>query len=304
VREVFHDALIPAFKKRWKAEKGEDVAVKESYNASGAQVRAIKSGFGADLAVLSHEADMNELVKAGLVASDWNGEAKGPSRGMLSRSLVVIGHRPDKPVAGWADLAKPGVGVLYPDPKTSGGARWNVAAIYGDALLESKEASGQPDLKLVRDRLAKVQANVVNMDASGRQSMSTFERGTGDAIVSYENELLLRRKEGREIPYVIPERTLLIESPVALVQANVEKHGNAELAAAFLAFLTGPEGQAILADYGFRPVDEGVPDQTGKPLPAKVFTIRDLGGWDAVNRDVFGPEGAWTSVFAPAGRGG
>ncbi len=126
------------------------------------------------------------------------------------------------------------------------------------------------------------------MDASGRQSVATFERGMGDAFVTYENELLLRKKTGKAIPYVIPERTLLIESPVALVDANVEKHGNREVAEAFLAFLLSAEGQAILADFGFRPIDPKVPDKTGRPLPKGLFRIADLGGWKTVNAEVFG----------------
>ena len=163
--------------------------------------------------------------------------------------------RPGNPksIHDWDDLARPGVSVLYPDPKTSGGARWNINAIYGAGLLG---AGG--DARSARDLLARVQANVVNMDASGRQSMATFERGTGDAVVTYENELLLQRKRtGLDVPYVIPPATLLIEGPAALVDAVVEQHGNRAVAEAFLAFLRSAEAQAILADYGFRPLDPG-----------------------------------------------
>src|SRR3954462_2055909 len=134
------------------------------------------------------------------------------------------------------------------------------------------------------------------MDAAGRQSVATFERGAADALVTYENELLLRKKSGKAIPYVIPPSTLLIESPVALVDANVEKHKNREVAEAFLAFLLSKEGQEILADFGFRPIDPNVPDKTGQPLPKGVFRIGDLGGWKAVNREVFGKDGVWTKA--------
>ena len=205
VREVFHDGLLPAFAARWKGQTGRDLDFEESYNASGAQARSIASGFDADLAVLSHVGDMETLVKAGKVKAGWD---SGPHRGILTNSLVVIGHRPGNPkqIKDWADLAKPGVGVLYPDPKTSGGARWNINAIYGAAVLASKEAGkGQADLAAVRDLMARIQANVINMDQSGRQSMANFaERQTGDAVVTYENELLLRGKEGEPIPYVCP----------------------------------------------------------------------------------------------------
>ena len=134
--------------------------------------------------------------------------------------------------------------MLYPDPKTSGGARWNINAIYGAGLLKDKAKGGGPDRKAARELLAAVQARVVNMDSSGRQSMATFERGTGDAVVTYENELLLQRKKtGAEAPYVIPPATLLIESPAAVVEASVERHGNREVAEAFLDFLRSDEGQ-------------------------------------------------------------
>lgn len=303
VREAFHDALLPAFAARWKAQTGRVVRFEESYNASGAQARAIVAGFDADIAVLSHVGDMNQLVAAGRVDPAWDA---GPHKGIITNSLVVIGVRPGNPrgIKDWADLAEPGVGVLYPDPKTSGGARWNINAVYGAALLGSTSGEGgEPDLEAVRDRLARVQANVVNMDPSGRQSMANFERGTGDAVVTYENELLLRRKEGLDIPYVVPPATLRIESPAAIVGSSVEAHGNRSVAEAFLTFLSAPEGQAILVEHGFRPVVEGVSTTAALPLPPKLFTMADLGGWDEVQERVYGPDGLWTSIFTAQAKG-
>ena len=157
------------------------------------------------MAILSLEGDIDKLVKAGLVRKDWKA---GPHHGMITRSLVVIGYRPGNPdqIHDWKDLTKPGVGVVYPDPKTSGGARWNVNAIYGAGLFHASRS--RPDREAARELLSRVQANVITMDASGRQSMATFDRGTGDAIVTYENELLLQGKlEGRVPPYVIPPAT-------------------------------------------------------------------------------------------------
>ncbi len=304
VREVFHDGLLPAFAAQWKAKTGRDVAFEESYNASGAQARSISSGFDADLAVLSHTGDMDLLVKAGKVKPDWNA---GPFKGILTNSLVVIGHRPDNPksIHDWSDLAKPGVGVLYADPKTSGGARWNINAIYGSALLEAREKNPEnPDLAPVRDLMAKVQANVVNMDQSGRQSMANFsERKTGDAVVTYENELRLRAKEGAVIPYVVPPSTLLIESPVAIVETSVAKHGNEALATAFLEFLLSTEGQTIFAEYGFRPVNPEAAAVTSTwPKPAKLFSTADLGGWDKVQEDLYSTKGLWSEIAAERAR--
>lgn len=281
VREALHEGVLPAFAADWRQRTGRLVRFEESYNASGAQARAIAAGLDADVAVLSMDGDLDLLTRAGLELE---------RRGVVSRSLVVMGVRPGNPrgIADWSDLAQPGVSVVYPDPKTSGGARWNVNAIYGTGLLESgREAA--------RDLLGSIQKNVVVMDTSGRQSLSTFERGTGDAIVTYENELRLAGKRtGVEHPCVVPPRTLLIEGPAALVGPSLRRHGNRQVAEAFLDFLTGPKGQAILADYGFRTLDE--------PLPDGVFSIRDLGGWKTLQAEVYGEGGVWDSLFTQGGR--
>jgi sulfate transport system substrate-binding protein len=296
VKEVLDEGVLPAFAADWKRRTGREVKFERSYNASGAQARSIVAGLDADVAVLSHTGDMQQLVAARKVKSDWD---QGPDKGIISRSLVVIGHRPGNPkgIKDWADLARPDVGVLYPDPKTSGGARWNINAIYGAALLGSKRAhGGQPDRAAVREVMARIQANVVNMDPSGRQSVANFERGTGDAIVTYENELRLRRRAGQELPYVVPPATLVIESPAAIVETSVARHGNRALAQAFLAFLRSADGQRILADYGFRPVG-------AEPATPGSFTMADLGGWDAVQDEVYGPDGIWTSIFTAQAKG-
>jgi sulfate/thiosulfate-binding protein len=299
VREVLHDGVLPAFAAQWKNRTGRAVEFQESYNASGAQARAIGSGFDADLAILSHEGDMEVLVKAGRVKASWKA---GSNQGMITHSLVVIGVRDGNPkrIKDWSDLARPGIGVLYPDPKTSGGARWNINAIYGSAYLAARAAKGgEPDPGAGRDLLARVQANVVNLDPSGRQSMANFtERGTGDAVVTYENELLLRNKENAPIPYVIPPSTLLIESPAAVVETSVDSHGNRAVVQAFLEFLLSDQGQRIFADYGFRPVKPEVsPPSQAQPLPPKLFTMADLGGWARIEQQLYGPEGLWTSIF-------
>jgi sulfate transport system substrate-binding protein len=136
------------------------------------------------------------------------------------------------------------------------------------------------------------------MDASGRQSMATFERGTGDAVVTYENELLLqRRRTGVDLPYIIPPATLLIEGPAALVDASIARHGNSAVAEAFLTYLRSAEAQAILATYGFRPLDDGAEVPGLAPLPPRLFTMADLGGWKAINKLVYGPGGVWDSLF-------
>ena len=305
VREAFHEGLIPAFAERWRRRTGREVRFEESYNGSGAQARAIAAGFDADIAVLSLEGDMDLLVRAGVVRKDWNA---GPTNGMVTRSVVVIGHRAGNPkaIGDWGDLARPGVGVLYPDPKTSGGARWNIGAIWGAGLLgwDHPERTA-PDPAAARDLLARVQRNVVNMDGSGRQSLATFERGTGDAVVTYENELLVRRKfTANAIPYLTPATTLLIESPAAIVEASVARHHNRAVAEAFFAFLQSDDGQTILNDYGFRPSNPALKVAALPPWPARLFTIRDLGGWLVVKKTVFDADGVWSSTFTDRDRAG
>jgi sulfate transport system substrate-binding protein len=298
VREAFHEGLLPAFAAHWKKTTGRTIRFEESYSGSGAQSRAIASGFDADVAVLSLEGDVARLVKARLVNENWKA---GPTKGMITRSLVVIGVRDGNPleIDDWADLARSDVSVLYPDPKTSGGARWNINAIYGAGLLKDKfEKEGEPDPAAARELLGRVQRRVVNMDASGRQSMATFERGTGDAIVTYENELLLQRKmTGKPALYVIPRATLLIEGPAAVVDASVDRHGNRAAAEAFLAFLRAEEGQRILVEFGFRPLDPKLEPSDRAALPAGLFTMADLGGWSKVNKEVYDPGGVWDSLF-------
>jgi sulfate/thiosulfate transport system substrate-binding protein len=302
LREAFHAGILPAFAAHWQRATGRSVRFQESYNASGAQTRAILSGFDADLAVLSLEGDIEKLVKAGMVSESWNA---GPDRGMVTRSLVVIGHRPGNPkgIRDWYDLAKAGVAVLYPDPKTSGGARWNINAIYGAGLRGADGSRNRPEA--ARDLLARIQANVVTMDASGRQSMATFQRGTGDAVVTYENELLLQRKlTGSDVPYVIPPSTLLIEGPAAIVDTSVKRHGNRKVVEAFLAFLRSPESQHILSEYGFRSLDPTLDaGSTRNPLPPGLFTMSELGGWSRLNRELFDSGGVWDSIFTGGAAG-
>jgi sulfate/thiosulfate transport system substrate-binding protein len=183
---------------------------------------------------------------------------------------------------------------LYPNPKTSGGAMWDVIAIYGAGLTRADPKQGNPETHAA-SLLKRIQKNVKVMDKSGRESVTTFERGVGDVIVTYENELLPRVKAGRPIDVVVPDETILIENPAAIIDRYVEKHKVRDVAEAFLAFLHGDGAQRAFADYEFRaPSTFG--GQTGKtfPRPAKLFTIAELGGWENISSHLFGPQGLWT----------
>jgi sulfate transport system substrate-binding protein len=303
-KEAYERHIIPAFQRHWKQKTGQDVRVRSSYGASGAQARAIIGGFDADVAVLSLEGDVDQIVKAGLITHDWR---NAPHGGMISASVVALGVRKGNPnaVKGWEDAARPGVEVLYPNPKTSGGAMWDVIAIYGAGLkLAEQRAAGKPvtpDAATTQaaDLLTRIQRNVKVMDKSGRESVTTFERGVGDVIVTYENELLPRVKSGRPYEIIVPAETVWIENPAAVVDTYADRHKAKDLAEAFVAFLHGPEAQAAFVELGFRPLDRGAsalaPAAT-LPQPARLFTIADLGGWDQVSNKLFGAQGLWTRI--------
>lgn len=297
-KDAYQKEIIPAFKKYWKEKTGQTVIFQESYEASGTQGRAIAAGFDADIAALSLEADIEVIQRAGLITHDWK---QGKTGGFVTRSTVIIAYRPGNPknITGWDDLRRADVEVLYPSPKTSGGAMWDVNAIYGAGLKLTEIQNGAPDRAYARDLLKAIQRRVKVMDKSGRQSVGTFENGIGDVLVTYENEALLRQKQGKDFPFVVPEATVLIENPVALVDASVDRHGNRAVAEAFLAFLLEKEAQRSFARYGFRPVDAGVAKEFAAqyPEPKYLFDMTYLGGWPAVKKDLYGPEGVWTTII-------
>ena len=302
-KEAYERHIIPAFQRYWKQKTGQDVRVRSSYGASGAQARAIIGGFDADVAVLSLEGDVDQITKAGLITHDWR---KAPHGGMISASVVALGVRKGNPkgVKGWEDAARPGIEVLYPNPKTSGGAMWDVIAIYGAGLKLAEQRAGKPVAPEAAatqavDLLTRIQRNVKVMDKSGRESVTTFERGVGDVIVTYENELLPRVKSGRPYELIVPAETVWIENPAAVVDTYADRHKAKDLAEAFVAFLHGPEAQAAFIELGFRPLDRGAAapaSGAALPQPARLFTIAELGGWESVSNKLFGPQGLWTKI--------
>jgi sulfate/thiosulfate transport system substrate-binding protein len=303
-KEAYEQKLIPAFKQHWKQRTGQDIQVRSSYGASGAQARAIIGGFEADIAALSVEGDVDQIAKAGLIAHDWR---KGADRGNVSASVVAWGVRKGNPktIKTWEDLTKPGIDVLYPNPKTSGGAMWDIIAIYGAGLKLADPTQGPAEAQAAA-LLKRIQKNVKVMDKSGRESVTTFERGIGDVIVTYENELLPRIKSGRPMDLVIPAETVLIENPAALVDRNVDKHHVRDIAEAFLAFLHSEDAQRAFAEYDFRTVSQvpaGTQPAKGFPQPAHLFTIAELGGWEQVASLLFNPQGLWTRTVEDLARG-
>jgi sulfate transport system substrate-binding protein len=297
-REAYGKAVIPAFQKYWKEKTGQDVEFQESYQGSGAQSRAIIGGFEADIAALSLEGDIDKIAEAGLITHDWRTR---PNRGMASTSIVVIAVRPGNPkgINDWQDLAQPGLNVLTPDPKTSGGAQWNINAIYGAAL---RGFAGVPkdDKIAAQGFLKSVLRNVSIMDKGARESITNFEKGVGDVAITYENEVLVGQQAGLNYELVLPSSTIRIDNPVAVVDTYVDKHGTREVAEAFVDFLFSKDAQEIFAKHGLRSPDPEVAKATAATYPpvADLFTIDEFSGWKEATPTFFGDDGIFYKIFA------
>jgi sulfate/thiosulfate transport system substrate-binding protein len=275
--QAAYEQLIAAFQK---TDAGKNVKFTQSYGASGSQSRAVESGLKADIVAFSLEPDITRLVTDKIVASDWNSDQY---KGMITDSVAVIGVRKGNPknIKTWDDLIKPGVQVLTPNPFTSGGAKWNILAGWG-----AKSSKGA-DAAAGKAYLQKLFANVPVQDSSGRASLQTFASGKGDAIISYENEAIFAQQHGQAIDYTVPDATILIENPIAVTTTSAHP----TQAKAFLDFLHTSAAQKIYADNGYRPVVSGVGGPSF-PTPAQLFTIKDLGGWSAVNKALFATKGS------------
>lgn len=296
-REAYGE-LIPLFQQQWKDKTGQDISFEESYLGSGAQSRAIVEGFEADVAALSLEADINRIEKAGLITHDWRDT---PSRGMVSDSIVVFAVRPGNPkgIRDWADLAQPGIQILTPNPKTSGGAMWNILALYGAAKRGFVEGVPAGDDAAAMEFLKAVFKNVTVMDKGARESITNFEKGVGDVAITYENEVLVGQQGGQDYEMVIPRSTILIENPIAVIDSYAEKHGARAAAKAFVAFLMSREAQEVFAKHGLRSIDPGVAEATQVQYPAveDLFTIEEFDGWDAATPAFFGDDGTFTKAM-------
>lgn len=297
-REAYAE-LIPLFQQQWQEETGQQVEFEESYQGSGAQSRAIVEGFEADIAALSLEADVNRIVDAGLITNDWKAT---PYKGMVSTSIVSFAVRKGNPkgIHDWADLAKPGVEVLTPNPQTSGGAQWNMLALYGAAKRGFVEGVAKDDDAAALEFMKAVLRNVTVMDKGARESIVTFEQGIGDVAITYENEVLVGQQNGQEYELVIPRSTILIENPVAIIDSYVDKHGTREAAEAFVAFLFTPEAQTIFAEHGLRSPDPAVAEATAERYPPveDLWTIEYFGGWAEATPTYFGEDGIYTRAIA------
>ena len=296
-REAYAE-IIPLFQAHWKEQTGQTVTFEESYQGSGAQSRAVAEGFEADVVALSLEADVIRLEDAGLITHDWRSE---PFGGIVSTSVVAFAVREGNPknIQDWADLTQPDLEILTPNPKTSGGAMWNVLALYG-AAQRGHVTGFTADDTGAQDLLLAVLENVSVMDKAARDSIVNFEKGVGDVAITYENEVLVGQQTGINYELVLPTSTIRIDNPAAVVDTYVDKHGTREVAEAFVDFLFTKEAQEIFAKHGLRSPDSDVAAATAEQYPPieDLFTIADFGGWKEATPKYFGDDGIFYKVFA------
>ena len=282
--------IIPAFAA---TPEGKGVAVTTSYGASGDQSRAVVDGKPADIVNFSVEPDVSRLVKANKVAKDWNADAtKGIPFGSVV-SLVVRKGNP-KNIKDWDDLLQPGIEVVTPSPLSSGSAKWNLLAPY------AAKSDGGKDPQAGLDYVNKlVTEHVKTRPGSGREATDVFLQGTGDVLISYENEAINTERQGKPVEHINPPQTFKIENPVAVVTSSA----HLDKATALKNYLFTKEGQKIWAQAGFRPVDPSVAQDfaTDFPTPQKLWTIADLGGWNAVDPALFDKDnGSITKIYKQA----
>jgi sulfate transport system substrate-binding protein len=296
VTKAAHDQIIPKFVEKWKQEHNQNVTFEQSYGGSGAQTAAVIAGSQeADIVHLALPLDVNKIQQAGLIKSGW--EIKAPRSGIVSRSVAAIVTREGNPkgINTWADLAKDGVKVIAANPKTSGIAIWEFLAFWGSITLTGGDEA------TALDYVTKVYKNIPILTKDAREASDLFfQKGQGDVLINYENEVILAETTGQKLPYVIPKVNISIDNPIAVVDKNVDKHGTREVAQAFIDFLYSTEAQREFAKLQYRPVNPTVTQEVASKYPPiqTLFTSQDLGGWDIIQKKFFGDGAIFDKVQA------
>lgn len=292
--KVAHDAIIPKFVEQWKKDhNGQSVIFSQSYGGSGSQTRGIIDGLDADIVHLAIGSDMNKLVSLGFVNENWT--TRVPNKGIVGETIASIATRVGNPKAikSFGDLARNDVKWVTPNPKTSGVARWNYYA-----LLNYAQKSNQAETQAF---VTKAFKNVAVLTKDAREATDAFvNQGQGDALVNYENESILAKQKGEKFDFTTPEINISIDTPVAVIDRNVDKHGNRAAAEAFVQFLFTPEAQREFAKVGFRPLGDVAkePAFINQYLPVKQLRkIEEFGGWEKAQK-AFDSGGAFDAVEA------
>jgi len=298
-RELYQD-YNAAFVKYWKAKTGQDVTIQQSHGGSGAQSRSVIDGLQADVVTLALAYDIDAISeKAKLLPANWQSRLPNNSTPYTSTIVFLVRKGNPKNIKDWDDVVKPGVSVVVPNPKTSGGARWAYLAAWGYAYLKS----GKSDTA-AKDFITRLYKNVPVLDSGARGSTTTFvERGIGDVLLAWENEALLSVKElgPDKFEVVVPSQSILAEPPVSVVDQVVDKKGTRAVAEAYLQYLYSPEGQEIAARNFYRPRLESVAKKYASTFPKiKLFTLADVAGdWHKAQATHFADGGVFDQIYQP-----
>ena len=295
-RELYQD-LNAAFAQQWQAQTGDTLKIKQSHGGSGKQGRAVIDGLEADVVTLALAYDIDAIAEHKLLAPDWQQRLPHNSSPYTSTIVFLVRKGNPKGIKDWNDLIKPGVAVITPNPKTSGGARWNHLAAYGYALRQPGGNQGS-----AREFLKKLYKNVPVLDSGARGATTTFvERGIGDVLIAWENEALLAIKElgPGKVELVVPSISILAEPPVAVVDKMVDKHGTRKVAQAYLEFLYTDQAQALIAKHYYRPALENAAKKYAAQFPQlKLFTLAEVAGdWRLAQQSHFADGGMFDQSY-------
>jgi sulfate transport system substrate-binding protein len=296
-RELY-DAFNKAFVSHWKEKTGQTITINQSHGGSGKQGRAVIDGLEADVVTLALAYDIDEIAQAGLIGENWQKRLPDNSSPYTSTIVFLVRKGNPKGIHDWDDLIREGVEVITPNPKTSGGARWNFLAAWGYALKQNNN-----DEEAARAYVTELFKHVPVLDSGARGATTTFvERKIGDVLLAWENEAFLSIEElgPDELEIVVPSLSILAEPPVAVVDKNVDKKGTREVAQAYLEYLYTEEGQHIIAQNHYRPRNASVAAQYADKFPAlDLITIDDFGGWQEAQKKFFADGGVFDQIYQP-----
>ena len=287
MKESLEKGVYPGFAAKWKSEHGADVSFTSSFAGSETITNQILQGVKADIAILSIERDADRLKQFGFVTSDWHAS---PNKGLINKTPFIILVRQGNPkgIHDFADLAKPGVKLIHPDPISSGGAQWSILGMYGSELLKSEKQTGEPDQARALQMLRAIWKNVISTPGSAREARTTFELGNGDALITYELEgLLMKESKKTPVEMVVPQATIFSEHPAVVVHRNVTA-AKRPVVDAFIQYLSSEDAQRAFVKYHFRSISFENLNLENKDL-ARIempFTIDYFGGWSKAYPDV------------------
>jgi len=300
-REFYH-AFDATFAKHWQAKAGDNVSVNQSHGGSGKQARAVIEGLQADVVTLALAYDIDAIADAGLIPKEWQKRLPHNSSPYTSTVVFLVRKGNPKGIKDWNDLVKPGVAIITPNPKTSGGARWNYLAAWAFALEQPGGNEGK-----AKEFVGQVYRNVKVLDSGARGSTTTFvERGIGDVLLAWENEAYLSLKEvgADRLEIVTPSLSIVAEPPVTVVDKVVDKRGTRKVAQAYLEYLYSPEGQELAARHFYRPTDAQVAAKYAKQfVKTRLITVdKVFGGWRNAQKVHFSDGGIFDQIYVPGGK--